>query len=78
MCGVLTRFRRTRSNSASSSDDSGLGFSVTAKPLPPSPFQIPLADDDLILMGKVAVMWGQIDEGFNSMLRWVLKLDPKV
>lgn len=49
-----------------------------AKSLPPPPFEIPLTDEDLILMGKIAVMWGQIDEGFNSILRWVLKLDPKV
>lgn len=29
-------------------------------------------------MGKIAVLWGQIDEAFNAILRWVLRLEPEV
>lgn len=46
--------------------------------LPPPPYEIPLDDECLILMGKIAVLWGQIDEGLNTMLRLVLKIPPNV
>lgn len=46
------------------------------KPLPPPPFEIPLSDEELILLGKIAVLWGQIDEAVNRVLRWTLKLSP--
>lgn len=51
---------------------------AAAKPLPVPPFDIPLSDEELVLMGKIAVMWGQIDEAFNSTLRWVMKINPVV
>ncbi len=40
------------------------------KPLLPPPFEIPFDDQQLILMGKIAVLWGHIDEAFNTSLRW--------
>lgn len=42
------------------------------------PRLIPLTDDQLILMGRIAVLWGQIDEGFNSIVRWILNLPSAV
>ncbi|MEO4040356.1 hypothetical protein AAFN47_01965 [Hoeflea sp. CAU 1731] len=48
------------------------------KELPPPPFDLPLSDPDLLLMGKIAILWGQIDESFNSCLRLVLKIDNRV
>ncbi|MER2534417.1 MAG: hypothetical protein ABTQ31_04550 [Rhizobiaceae bacterium] len=44
----------------------------------PPPYHIPLSPDELARLGVVTVMWGQIDEAFNTILRWVLKLDAKV
>jgi hypothetical protein len=29
-------------------------------------------------MGNIAVLWGQIDEALNGLLRWALKLSPEV
>ena len=49
-----------------------------AKPLNPPPFRIPLNDEQLILMGKIAIVWGQVDEKFNWLLQWALKLDKGV
>jgi hypothetical protein len=48
------------------------------KLLPATPFEIPLNDGEMILMGKIAVLWGQIDESFNSVLRWVLRIEEEV
>jgi len=48
------------------------------KPLLPPPFEIPFDDQQLILMGKIAVLWGHIDEAFNTSLRWALRMDQQV
>ncbi len=49
-----------------------------AKPLLPPPFEIPFDDQQLILMGKIAVLWGHIDEAFNTSLRWALHMDQEL
>lgn len=49
-------------------------------PQPPGPtvaplFNIPLSDSELVLLGKIAVLWGRIDEGFDVVFRSVLQID---
>ena len=48
------------------------------KTLPAPPFEIPLTQGELALMGSIAVLWGQIDEGLNSVLRSMLATPPDV
>ena len=31
-----------------------------------------------MLLGKIAVLWGQIDEGFTSIFRWLLSIDTEL
>ena len=50
---------------------------MTSKPSTPKPpFEIPLSDHEIMMMGKVAIIWGQIDEALNRLLVWALKLSP--
>lgn len=32
----------------------------------------------MLLMGRIAIMWGQVDETFNSVLRWLLSVSPDI
>jgi hypothetical protein len=42
------------------------------------PYRIPLNSEQLILLGKITVLWGQIDESVNFSLFRALKVDPRV
>lgn len=44
----------------------------------PPPFEIPFTDEQLMLMGRIAVLWGHIDESFNFILRLALDLDQVI
>jgi hypothetical protein len=45
---------------------------------PTLPYHIPLTDEQLLIMGKIAVIWGQIDEEMNSLFRRSLRMSERL
>lgn len=44
------------------------------KHLPQPAYEIPLTDEELLLVGKIGIMWAQIDEFFNQVIRITLDM----